>query len=125
MPKVDRLVPDWKPRAAGEIVWFATPRRFGGQGHMIAAVVQPARSFVMVSANDWKSLQAGGLAHEGFWSFTLEPLGNDQTRLIARIRSGTPPTLASRAAGRLFWEPAHFVMEQKMLRTIRDLSERG
>jgi hypothetical protein len=25
--------------------------------------------------------------------------------------------------GRLFWEPAHFVMEQKMLRTIRDLAE--
>jgi hypothetical protein len=31
----------------------------------------------------------------------------------------------SRAVGRLFWEPMHFVMEQKMLRTIRDLSERG
>ena len=27
--------------------------------------------------------------------------------------------------GRLFWEPAHFVMEPKMLRTIRDSSERG
>jgi hypothetical protein len=25
--------------------------------------------------------------------------------------------------GRLFWEPAHFLMEQKMLRTIRDLAE--
>lgn len=125
MPKVQRLVPDWKPRAVGETVWFATPKRFGGQGRMIAAIVQPERSFVMVSANDWEELRAGRLAHEGFWSFTLEPVGDGQTRLIARLRGGTPPTLASRAVGRLFWEPAHFVMEQKMLRTIRDLSERG
>ena len=125
MPRVNRLVPEWRRRAVGETVWFATPKRFSGQGRMITAAVQPQRSFVMVSANDWNRLQAGKQAQEGFWSFTLEPLGNDQSRLIARIRGGTPPTFASRAAGRLFWEPMHFIMEQKMLRTIRDLSERG
>jgi len=125
MPKVERLVPEWKPRAQGETVWFATPRRFDGQGKMIAAVVQPNRAFAMVSANDWKNLKAGGTGHEGLWSFTLEPLQDGQTRLIARLRGGTPPTLSGRVMGRLFWEPAHFVMEQKMLRTIRDLSEGG
>jgi hypothetical protein len=87
--------------------------------------LQPQRSFVMVSADDWDGLQAGRQAQEGFWSFTLEPLGNGQSRLIARLRGGTPPTLVSRNVGRLFWEPMHFIKEQKMLRTIRDLSERG
>ncbi len=125
MPTVKHLVPGWKPRTVGETVWFATPRRFGGQGRMIAAVVQLERSFVMVSPNDWQRLQAGKPAQEGFWSFTLEPLEKGQSRLIARVRGGTPPTILSRAAGRLFWEPMHFVMEQKMLRTIRDLSEKG
>ena len=125
MPKVEHLVPDWKPRAVGETVWFATPKRFGGQGKMIPAIVEPNRAFAMVSPNDWQRLQAGGRAQEGMWTFTLEPLGDGQTRLIARVRGGTPPTLTSRLVGRLFWEPAHFVMEQKMLRTIRDLSERG
>jgi len=125
MPKVEHLVPDWKPRAVGETVWFATPKRFGGQGKMIPAIVEPNRAFAMVSPNDWQRLQAGGSAQEGMWTFTLEPLGDGQTRLIARVRGGTPPTLTSRLVGRLFWEPAHFVMEQKMLRTIRDLSERG
>jgi hypothetical protein len=125
MPKVEHLVPDWKPRTVGETVWFATPKRFGGQGKMIPAIVEPNRAFAMVSPNDWQRLQAGGRAQEGMWTFTLEPQGNGQTRLIARVRGGTPPTLASRLVGRLFWEPAHFVMEQKMLRTIRDLSERG
>jgi len=125
MPKVEHLVPEWKPRAVGETVWFVTPRHFGGQGRMIAAIVEPQRSFVMVSPKDWERLQAGKLAQEGFWSFTLEPLGDGQSRLIARARGATPPSFASRAVGRLFWEPMHFVMEQKMLRTIRDLSERG
>ena len=125
MPRAERLVPQWKPRAMGETVWFATPKRFNGQGRMIAAVVEPQQSFVMVSAKDWERLQAGGRAQESFWSFTLESLGDGQSRLIARVRGGMPPTLASRAVGRLFWEPMHFIMEQKMLRTIRDLSERS
>ena len=125
MPKVERLVRDWMPRAPGETVWFCNPKRFGGQGRMIAAAVDPYRAFTMVSLNDWQSLQTGGHAKEGIWAFTLEPLPDGQTRLIARIRSGTPPSLSARLLGRLFWEPAHFVMERKMLQTIRDLSERS
>jgi len=53
MPRVERLRPEWKPRAVGETVWFGTPKRFGGEARMIAAVVEPERSFAMVSVNDW------------------------------------------------------------------------
>lgn len=125
MPKRERLAPEWKARTPGETVWFCNPNRFSGQARMVAAVVLPGQSFVMVSPSDWENVQAGRPAQEAFWSFTLEPLADGQSRLIARVRGTTPPTLASRVVGRLFWEPAHFVMEQKMLRTIRDLSERG
>jgi len=125
MPKIERLVPEWKARTRGEIVWFCDPKRFNGQGKMIPAVVEPNRTFTMVSPADWQRLQAGGQASEGFWSFTIEPVDGGKTRLIARVRNGPPPSLGSRLMGRLFWEPAHFVMEQKMLRTIRNLSERS
>lgn len=125
MPKVERLVPDWKPRTRGETVWFCDPKRFNGQGKMIPAVVETDRAFAMVSPADWQSVQAGGYARDGIWSFTIQPTTNGKSRLIARVRNGPPPTLTSRVRGRLFWEPAHFVMEQKMLRTIRDLAERG
>jgi len=123
MPRIEHLVPDWKPRVVGETVWFGTPKHFDGQAKMIAAIVDPDHAFVMVIANDWQRLQSGGHAQEGIWSFTLIPVDGGETRLIARLRGGTPPSLTSRLAGRLFWEPAHFVMEQKMLRTIRDLTE--
>ncbi len=125
MPKVEHLVPEWKARNPGETVWFCNPKRFDGQGKMIPAIVEPDRAFAMVTSTDWQSLQTGTRAQESLWSFTLQPLDAGQTRLIARIRGGVPPTLASRLLGRLFWEPAHFVMEQKMLRTIRDLAEQS
>lgn len=125
MPKVERLVPEWGPRVTGETVWFAPPRRFGGKGRMIAAIVEPEKTFAMVMANDWQRLLAGGHAQDALWSFNLVPLDNGRTRLIARLRGGTPPTFSARWIGRLFWEPAHFVMEQRMLRTIRDLAEKN
>jgi len=123
MPKVERLVPEWKPRGRGETVWFCDPKRFNGQGKMVPAVVETDRAFAMVSPADWRSVESGGRAHDGFWSFTIQPQATGESRLIARVRSGVPPTLTARLMGRLFWEPAHFVMEQKMLRTIRDLAE--
>ncbi len=125
MPKVEHLVPEWKPRVPGETVWFCDPKRFDGQGKMIPAIVDKDRAFAMVTTNDWRNLQAGGHARESIWSFTLLPAGDGQTRLIARVRGGTAPTLTGRVMGRLFWEPAHFIMERKMLRTIRDLSEKS
>ena len=66
----------------------------------------------MVSPRDGENLQAGKPAHEAFWSFTLEPVGYGQSRLIARGLAEPPPSVASRAGGRLVWEPAHFVREQ-------------
>ena len=125
MPEVHRLVPGWKPRETGETVWFCVPKRYRGEGKMIAGVVEPGRSYAMVSVHDWQRLQAGDNIQEVIWSFTLQPSQDGQTRLIARLRTGPPPTLGARLLGRLFWEPAHFVMEQKMLRTIRDLAEKG
>ena len=125
MPEVHRLVADWKPRTTGETVWFCAPRRFHGQGKMIAAIVEPDHAFTMVTTNDWSRLHAGGKVQEGIWSFTLAPSQDGQTRLIARLRGGAPTSFGARLLGRLFWEPAHFVMEQKMLRTIRDLAEKG
>ncbi|HVN19366.1 MAG TPA: hypothetical protein VMU05_11350 [Dongiaceae bacterium] len=124
MPKVERLVPDWKPRSRGETVWFCNPKLFNGQGKMISALVETDRAFTLITPADWQSVQARGQAREGFWSFTLQPTPGGQTRLIARVRNGPRPTLGARLMGRLFWEPAHWVMEQKMLRTIRDLAER-
>ena len=125
MSKVERIVPEWPTRTNGEIVWFCTPKRYGGSGKMIAAVVDPLRAFAMVAPGDWQRIQAGGHGEEGLWEFVLQPVGPQQTRLIARIRGGLPRTVAQRVVSLFFWEPAHFVMERKMLLTIKELAERN
>jgi hypothetical protein len=122
MPDIERRVPDWKPRAVGETVWFGTPKHFKGQAFMVAAVVEPEKAFVMVAGPDWQTIRAGGRGETGSWGFVLVPV-DGHTRLIARQRSGPPPTLWARISGLAFWDPAHFVMECKMLRTIKRLAE--
>jgi hypothetical protein len=57
------------------------------------------------------------------WCLLVEPTPDDRTRLISRWRQEWP-----RSAGTYVWialsDPGAFLMEQKMLRRIRNLAER-
>lgn len=57
------------------------------------------------------------------WCLLLEPTHDGRTRLISRWRQDWPKTAATYVWTALA-DPGAFVMEQKMLRTIRDLAER-
>jgi hypothetical protein len=123
MPNVREIVPEWQHRSVGDTVWFGTPRHFGGKAKMIAAIVEPERSLVFATPPDWDRIQASAPGREGTWALVLTPAGEKGTRLIARGRSAVKPSLWRRAADLAFWEPAHFVMERKMLFTIKWLAE--
>lgn len=125
MPEVHYLRPDWPPRTMGEVVWFGSPKRFKGQAKMIAAVVDAPRAFVMVSANDWQEISSGARGTEGSWGFYVIPADASHTRLLARLRSGPPRSVGAHVMGSAFWDPMHFIMERKMLETIKQLSENG
>ena len=108
------------PREVGDTVWMAPPERYGGQGCMKVAQVEPERALVLVSPEDFDALQEeGGRAAEGTWAFILSPVDKKITRLIVRSRSGPKA-----GAGRfLLFDPIHFVMERKMMLGIRDRAE--
>ena len=125
MPEVHRIMPEWPARTRGETVWFCTPKHYNAMGKMIAAVVEPEKAFAIIAPGDWTRIQAGGHAEQAMWEFVLEPVGPQQTRLIARVRGCPPKTLGARAASIFFWEPVHFLMERRMLLTIKELSERN
>ena len=57
----------------------------------------------------------------GSWCFNVVPLGDRQTRLIARTR--VPRGLPSLACA-VFVEPPHFLMERRMLLNLQALIER-
>jgi len=118
-----RIVPEWQQRAIGDTVWFGSPKRFGGRARMVAAVVEPMRSLVLVTPADWELVRTGKEGLDTTWTFALQRKGVNTTRLIARLRSAANVPLGGRVINSLFWEPAHFAMERKMLLTIKKLAE--
>ena len=71
---------------------------------------------MLVSPDDWKRIQNGNRA-TGAWGFFLEPDGPERTRFLVRS-SGGP-------VGTHVFDLIHFMMEQKMMRGLRDRVEAG
>ena len=120
MPEVRMLVPEFQQRAVGDTVWMARPDRFGGQARLVVGHLVEGRAFILKTPDEGV---AEGMTPAGTWGFLLEPLGATRTRLFARSRMGPHPSFGSRLAYFGFWEPAHFVMERRMLLTIKQLAE--
>lgn len=106
---VYQRIPGLPDRQVGETVWMGPRERFGGQARMIVAQVQFQRAMVLVPPAD----------AEHVWSFALEPASDHVTRLVMLSLAAKP-----RIADRIFWELAHFVMERKMMLTIKPLAEK-
>ncbi|BBX65457.1 hypothetical protein MSAS_46310 [Mycobacterium saskatchewanense] len=104
---------EWQRLHVGSIIWLA--RRYGRSAQMVVAAVEPGSHLVMVSPSDFRRVQNGAKA-SGSWAFYLRPYGLG-TRLLARGCGG--------AVGHIGFDVPHFVMEQKMLRGIRDRASRS
>ena len=124
MPRVDHIVPEWQDRTVGDTVWLAHRDRYRGEARQ--KVVQIVRGHVMTLAapSDWGRILRRQSSHSGTWAFILVPIDGSRTRLVVRSRGPEAPTFF----GRLFWvavfEPAHFIMERKMILRLKALAER-
>jgi hypothetical protein len=106
---VYQLIPGLPDRQVGETVWMGPRDRFGGRARMMVAQVQFQRAMVLVPPTDV----------EHVWSFVLEPASDHVTRFVMLSLAAKP-----RIVDRVFWELAHFVMERKMMLTIKHLAEK-
>ena len=104
---------EWQHREAGETVWLA--ERYGELGRQVIARLDPERVLAMTSPADYDAIVAGQLA-TGAWTFVVEVARGGRTRLLARGSGG--------AVGTPLFDIAHFVMEQKMMRGIKERAER-
>jgi hypothetical protein len=108
---ISRLMSGLPERQPGDTVWMGPEERFGGQARMIVAKVVRERAL------------GEGRANEGVWSFILDPLDRDRTRLIMLSLGAEAASPFRRVADLVFWEPAHFIMERRMMLTIKRLAE--
>ena len=123
MPRVERIEPEWQQRAVGDIVWLARRERYHGEARQKVVRIDRGRVLSLASPADWGRLVRHETSAGGTWTFILVPVTPAITRLIVRSRGPEAPT----TLGRLFWllvfEPAHFIMERKMILRIKELAE--
>jgi hypothetical protein len=114
---VYHLIRDLPDRRPGDTVWMGPPDRFGGLARMSVAMIVPHRAMVLVPPPGVDRASTDVMA-DGVWSFVLDTGLEASTRLVLL-------SLASRLrlADLLFWEPAHFVMERRMMLTIKRLAK--
>lgn len=101
-----------------------TPKeKFRGVGQMEIAILEPNRAMILIPPrNVPPSLSISGGA-KVTWGLILDPINERSTRLIMRARGEPAPRLRDQIIGYTFWEPAHFVMERRMMVSIKRLAE--
>lgn len=112
----EQVIPEWQSRRVGELVRAAPPNWMGGRfgsdiGWRILELV-PGQSIVL----------------EGWGSFTLFSINDSTTRMLIRTRGSGLPSVGSVVRSPLdllLFEPAHLIMERRMLIGIKERSERS
>ncbi|MBN1487362.1 MAG: hypothetical protein JW981_06930 [Anaerolineae bacterium] len=110
----DHVLPDYQTLEPGDII------RMGPEGYpfYIVQAVESEKSLVL-QAGDPVTQEPG----TGSWAFQLIPQDDGTSRLITRQRAFHEATFSNFLIWNVFTDPISFVMEQKMLRTIRDRAE--
>jgi hypothetical protein len=118
-----QIIEAWQQLAVGDRVLFH-PK----MARVPVAVLQPEHALVIGGPLDHKT----GLPNDRSepppeaataWAFVLHEADAGQSRLLVRLRGCWPAGLRGWFMNRLFWEPAHFIMERKMLLTRKRLAE--
>ena len=107
MHNANQIVPEWQELKVGDSVWLhpkAPPAE--------VAAIEPGHAIVL----------------KGWGAFILQKIDERTTRLIIRSQGDYDPDLRNAVLNFLLWrvvfEPAHFIMERKMLLGIKARAEK-
>jgi hypothetical protein len=125
MRNTDRIIPELQHLQEGDVV------RLGPDPYPAYTVwsIQPERALLLRTADphNGRAVELSDLASGawlGTWAFVLDQRDDHTTRLLVRLRNQWRPSPGNFLVGLVVTEPAHFVMERKMLKTIKQLVER-
>lgn len=116
---VDRIVPELQHLSVGDVVPF-----WSGVGVRVA-MIEPPRALVLggtIYRPEGRPVADGASENGelgGSWAFLLEEMDERTTRLSVRTRAVLHPNPLAALSIRLLLEPAHFVMERKMLLSLK------
>ena len=110
MHNADRIMPEHQQLAVGDKVRLSQGEE--GPAFVVTAVI-PHRAIILDIDDPPTS-----------WSFVLQPLDDNRTRLLIRYRQDFEPTFGNMVMWRVLTDPIHFVMERKMLQGIKLRAEK-
>lgn len=108
MRNADRIVPEFQQLRAGDEVWLHPE-----VPPLPVLICEPHKALVLGS----------NMKDPGTWGFFLKEVDANTTRLVVRGRGFLSPGLLKWFYQHALFEPAHFIMERKMLLEIKRLAE--
>jgi hypothetical protein len=119
----DQIIPTLQNLKKGDLIPFSKA------GGINVIEIKPVYLLVLAGTFLAPERTKGHVAGEGTvggtWVFMLEKTGMNATRLVVRSRVARfEPVWISNIFMRLL-EPAHFIMERKMLKGIKERAEKG
>jgi hypothetical protein len=122
MPTTDVLRAEAQRWTVGDKLWMYPPDKAGGMGFATLRVYEPGRAMGFGTRIVGTPLEA---PENGSWSFILEPIDPDTTRLLIRGRGEPRRSLLGTAFDAGVFEPIHFMMERRMMIGLKQLAETG
>jgi hypothetical protein len=123
----DSIVPEWQHLELGD-QFRSAPESAGADAGFTVVAIDPCRSIVTVVGDPDRVVPLASnppMPDGGTWVFVVEPLGDERSRLIVRMRARFAlPGPVEWVAGRIL-EPIHFAMERKQLLGIKSRAERA
>ena len=114
----DEIVPELQGLKVGDFVRSAHKGWLGGR-------FDNAAGWYVVELVPNRTLVLRDEIERGSWAFILETVSECETRLIVRARGSAPQNLGMKVFSYGFFEPAHFIMERKMLLTLKERAEKS
>lgn len=111
----DHVHPEWQTLQVGDTMWMSHPRMKALFPETRVASIEPNRALVLAIYGP-KGTEG---EPSGAWSFVLETIDAERTRLLSRLQVSVP-TLSGKAVFYGFMEPAHFIMQDGMFKGLRE-----
>lgn len=120
----DEVMPQWQRLSVGDPVWLHPQT-----APMEVRILERNQALVFYTgANAFADFGDRLAGHKdpqfsSSWAFVLHPLETGATRLVVRNRSSYGSGIQNELAVRCILEPLHFLMERKLLKTLKSLVE--
>lgn len=112
----DEIRYEWQDLKLGDFIRGAPEGWMGGR-------FDDTAGWHVIGIEPYRYLILRDEIEHGSWSFVLKQLNDGSTRLIVRARGDRGDSFMEKLYSYGFFEPAHFLMERKMMLTIKERAE--